>query len=445
AATIIRTFFLEAYTIPTPSMEKSLMVGDYLFVSKVNYGARIPLTPISFPFVQNSLPLTQNTPSYLDWIEYPPIRLPGFSHIQRHDIVVFNFPEGDTVPANISNPSYYSLCRRFGRERVISNQSLDYPNGYSMGLPGKLLLRPVDKEENYIKRCIGTPGDTLTVRHGQVYINGKPDDIPGEAEFYYKVTFTGRMTLYNERLADADNPNEGKQYDVDVNNATVISKSLLNSLDITEAMQPSDDDHSLIFTLTRQNAEKLKSVPGIASVTPSLRDSGNYIPNYDDDIFPSSRHFNWNVDNFGPLWIPKQGTTVKLTIDNLPLYKRIISAYEHNDLQVRNGQIFINGSPASSYTFKMDYYFMMGDNRHNSEDSRYWGFVPYDHIVGKASFVWMSLKKDVPFKQKFRWSRFFTFVNNEGLSHSYLIPFLIIVVLAIAYSYFKNMRKSKQS
>ena len=267
---------------------------------------------------------------------------------------------------------------------------------------------------------------------------------PGEAEFKYKVTFSGNIETYNTRPVDKDNPGEGYQFDIACNNQTAVDKTLLDKMDITEAMEQADEK-SVVFTLTRENADKFKSVTGVASVSLFLRDSGSYIPMYDNDIFPSSRNFKWNVDNFGPLWIPKEGATVKLDTFNLPLYRRIITAYEHNSLEVHGSQILINGAPATSYTFKMDYFFMMGDNRHNSEDSRYWGFVPFDHVVGKASFVWMSLKKNTSLKQKFRWGRFFTLVNNDGLSRSYFIPFLIIVVLAVAYSYFKSIRRGKQS
>jgi signal peptidase I len=444
AATIIRTFFMEAYTIPTPSMEKSMMVGDYLFVSKVNYGARIPMTPISLPFVQSSLPFTKSTPSYLDWLEYPAIRLPGFSHVQRHDIVVFNWPEGDTTTANIDNPSYYALIREYGKEAVLGNQDLG-----GRGVPGAIIARPVDKEENYIKRCIGTPGDTLTIKNSYVYINGKLDSLPTECQFNYLVTGDGVPDVENARQIDPDDRTKGYQYDISYKGETVIDKRLLDKLDITEPIQviPVDPNNQsgdpknikgFLLTLTRQSAEVLRNTPGIKSVTVYAQDSNMQA---DQNIFPSSPNYKWYVDQFGPLWIPKAGSTVKLDIKNIALYRRIITAYEHNALDIGNGKIFINGKPADSYTFKMNYYFMMGDNRHNSEDSRYWGFVPEDHIVGKASFIWMSLKSFVPFKQKFRFNRFFTFINSDGLSRSYLWPFLLIIAIAIGYSTIKNRKK----
>ncbi|HXP49658.1 MAG TPA: signal peptidase I [Bacteroidia bacterium] len=450
AATIIRTFFFEAYTIPTPSMEKSMMVGDYLFVSKINYGARIPMTPISFPFVQSTLPLTKSTNSYLDWIEYPAIRLPGFSHVKRHDIVVFNWPEGDTTTANIDNPSYYALCREFGRDNVINNQQLG-----TRGTPGKVIARPVDKEENYIKRCIGMPGDTLSIKESRVYINGKLDSLPDECEFKYMITGDGVPDVYNVKPIDPTDNTKGYQFNISYKGQTVIDKALLNKLDITEPIEPINADgnyaygdadprtfRGFVLTLTRKNADVLKGIDGIKSVTLYTQDSTKY---YDADVYPSSPNYKWYVDQFGPLWVPKEGSTIKLDARNITLYKRVITAYEHNTLDVRNGKVFVNDKEADSYTFKMNYYFMMGDNRHNSEDSRFWGFVPEDHVVGKASFIWMSLKSNVAFKDKFRWKRFFTFINSEGISRSYLLPFILVIVIAMGYSYVKNRKKETKS
>ncbi len=433
AATMIRTFFFEAYTIPTPSMEKSLMVGDYLFVSKASYGARIPITPISFPFAHSTL--VGNMNSYLEWMIYPGIRIPGFTKVQRHDIVVFNFPEGDTVCTNLDNPSYYWLCREYGRDYILGDKKA-LPNENNV-LPGDLIVRPLDREENYIKRCIGTPGDTLSVKHAQVYINGKPDDFPENFQFRYLVKTKEE-----------------------------ISKSAFEKLDITdEPLTPemTDPYYIYVLSLTKKSAEELSTYPGVLSVTamPNDHDNDPYIvqlhsadhgfgiPRYQDtaihspQIFPYSYHNPWNVDNFGPLWIPKEGTTVKLDTSNLPIYRRIITAFENNTLDVKGGTIYINGSVATSYTFKQNYYFMMGDNRHNSVDSRYWGFVPEDHIVGRASFIWMSLKQNVPFLKKFRLERFFTFVSPSGLSRSYLIPGLLIIIIAIGYGSIKNRMREK--
>ncbi len=455
AATIIRTFFFEAYTIPTPSMEKSMMVGDYLFVSKVEYGARIPMTPISFPFVQSTLPLTKTTDSYLTWLEYPAIRLPGFGHVKRHDVVVFNWPEGDTTYASNDNPSYYELCRENdpdGRAHVLNNDILT--NGTT---PGKISARPIDKEENYIKRCIGIPGDTLTIKDAKVYINGKVDDLPGQCEFKYLITGEGRPEFYNvQKVLDQNDQTVGYQYDISYKGQTVINKDMLSKMDITEPIWPVGPDGVPIYsfldghnhdirgfemTLTQQNADSLRHIIGIKSVTLHVQDST--IPMMPTSIFPNSPNYKWYPDEFGPLWVPKAGATAKLNLKNIAIYRRIISAYEGNALEIKDGKIFINGKETDSYTFKMNYYFMMGDNRHNSEDSRFWGFVPEDHVVGKASFIWLSMKSHVPFKQKFRWGRFFTFINSEGISRSYFIHFLIILALFIGYSTYKNRRKEE--
>ncbi len=431
AATIIRTFAFEAYTIPTPSEEKTLMVGDYLFVSKASYGARIPMTPIAFPFAHATL--VNNINSYVEWLEFPYIRIPGYTKVQRYDAVVFNFPEGDTVCANLDNPSYYYLCRKYGRGAIIGNRTqLEENNGY----PGELIVRPIDRIENYIKRCIAVAGDTIRIKHAQVFINGKEDQLPEYSQFRYIVKSNAE-----------------------------IEASELKKLDITDEVYT---DHLQsgatvsFMTLTKQSAEELRHYPGVESVVPMWDDRSNDetlirwhngigIPRYQDSsqinpqIFPFSPHYPWNVDNFGPLWIPKEGATVKLDTVNLPLYRRIITAFEHNTLDVKGATIYINGAVATSYTFKMNYYFMMGDNRHNSVDSRFWGFVPEDHVVGRASFVWMSLKQNVPFTQKFRFKRFFTFVNPEGLSSSYFLPGLLIIILSFLYFYIKNKRLEKKN
>lgn len=432
AATIIRTFFIEAYTIPTPSMEKSLMVGDYLFVSKASYGARIPVSPLSFPFAQNTLFAHWN--SYLDWLTYPVLRLPGYATVHRHDIVVFNFPEGDTVCTNIDNPSYYALCRDLGRDFIWSDRPIEGLGGRT---PGPVIPRPLDKIEDYIKRCIGTPGDTLTVRHSQVFINGKPDEMPAEAQFKYVVTFTGPTSYAKPRMVEPEN--NGYQFDIYCNGQLVVDEKLLNTMDITEPIYPyNKKPNSYLFTLTQYNADNFRNLLNVQSVTMS-RDSG-----WNEDIFPFSNQYKWNVDSFGPLRLPRKGETFRIDTTNLPLYYRIIGDYEHNTLSVNKGTIYINGKASDSYTFKMDYYFMMGDNRHNSVDSRYWGFVPEDHIVGRASFIWMSIKKNMPFFKKFRLRRFFTFVNPSGISMSFFLPGLFIILISIIYFNIKGRREKKR-
>ncbi len=369
AASIIRVFMIEAYTIPTSSMEKSLLVGDFLFVSKMSYGPKLPNTPLAFPFVHHTMPLTQFTKSYVEWIEWPYYRFPGFTTVKHNDVVVFNYPDGDTVALKQQNSSYYSLVRQLGRERVW-NDKFNF---------GDIVARPVDKRENYIKRCIGLPGDTLQIIDEVVHINGKAVDFPELSQFMYRVKTDG-------------NP---------------INKRLINKLDITEEIQMTETGDQVI-TLTQESAAKLKELPNVLSVEKIIQPKGFWQPY----IFPFDSSYAWNVDNFGPLYIPKAGTTVQLTLANLPLYSRIINAYELNSLDVKDGKIFINGKVTTSYTFKMDYYWMMGDNRHNSADSRFWGFVPIDHIVGKAVFVWLSLDKNKSlFDGKIRWSKLFRVVR----------------------------------
>jgi signal peptidase I len=333
AATLIRAFFIEAYTIPTPSMERSLLVGDFLFVSKVNYGARTPMTPIAFPFAHHTMPLI-GTKAYWDGIELNYHRLPGFSDVKKGDVVVFNYP-----------------------------MEADSP-----------FFRPVDKRENYIKRCQGTPGDTISLVNAQVYVNGKAAPNPPGEQTDYTITTTD-LELNPQVLQDLNISNyEGG---------------------------PS--------TMTKESAVTLKGFSNVKSVTPNISLKG--LSDY--GIFPNSQHlkndhiYNWNVDNFGPVIIPKKGWTVKLDTLTLPIYRRAITVYEGNKLQQVGNDILINGKKTDTYTFKMNYYWMMGDNRHDSADSRFWGFVPEDHIVGKALFIWMSWDDNASFFSKIRWSRLF--------------------------------------
>jgi len=364
AATFIRMFFIEAYTIPTSSMEKSMMVGDYLFVSKDAYGPKLPNTPISFPFVHHTMPFSTTAKSFSTIIHSPYKRLKGFGDVKNDDVVVFNFPEGDTVALKMQDRSYYDLVRSYGRERVRSDERLF----------GEIIYRPVDKKENYIKRCVAIAGDSLKIVNGQAYINGKPQkEIPG-IQLKYIVTING----------------------------TSFNTDALDKLDIsTTEIEGSNSYYKM--SLTASQAKKLGELKFIKSI------QRDYYPADERSLyfFPSDPKYTWTLDNYGPLWIPKKGVTINLTLDNLPVYKRIISVYEENKLEVKDGKIFINGTPATTYTFKMNYYWMMGDNRYNSADSRYWGFVPEDHVVGKASFVWLSLDKNKSFPSNIRWSRFF--------------------------------------
>ncbi|GET22857.1 signal peptidase I [Prolixibacter denitrificans] len=366
AATFIRTFFIQAYTIPSSSMEKSMLVGDYLFVSKMAYGPRMPITPVSFPFVQHTLPLTKAVKSYSDAIQLKYHRLKGFGHVKRNDVVVFNFPEGDTVAVKMQlETSYYQLVRSYGRERVWNDKRAF----------GDIIYRPVDKRENYIKRCVAIPGDSLKIVNGQVFVNGQPQKSISGLQYNYVVTTNG----------------------------TAINPEALDRLHISKA-----DRHrngaQYMFPLTGEDVKKLKKFSNVISVKRMNTPAGRSDPN----IFPfAPKDYPWNVDNFGPIWIPKKGATINLSLKNLPLYRRIIRVYEKNKLAVKDSTIYINDRPADSYTFKMNYYWMMGDNRDDSADSRYWGFVPENHIVGEASFVWLSLDKDKPFPANIRWNRFF--------------------------------------
>lgn len=363
AATILRIFMIEAYTIPTPSMEKSLLVGDYLFVSKVAYGPKIPNTPIAFPFAHHTLPLTKYTKSYVQWIKLNYYRFPGIRTISNNDVVVFNYPDGDTVALQRQNESYYALVRNMGREQVWRNYDV--------------VARPVDKRENYIKRCVGIPGDTLQIIDGKILINSALLPDPEGVQHNYQVMTDG--TQLGPRIFERYN----------ITNWGMVAAGVY------------------ILEMTDAAAKQIESIASIISVEQLSRQTGRAEPY----IFPHNTAFAWNEDNFGPLYIPKKGATAEINTNNIHLYERIIDVYERKDLEVRDGQIFIDGTPATTYTFEMDYYWMMGDNRHNSADSRFWGFVPEDHIVGRAMFVWLSLDKDKTFLSKIRFNKTFRVIK----------------------------------
>jgi len=367
AATLIRTFVFEAFAIPTASMEKSML-------SKVSYGPRLPNTPLAVPFIHNRIPFTR-IPSYLEWIRIPYTR--WFPRpIQRNDVVVFNLPVGDTLIDREDFDSklpYYDVIRSEGRgnpdegRKIVLSNPDDYP----------IRIRPVDKQENFVKRCVGLPGDTLQIRDQVIYINSRAETLPPFSETFYDVRTFGQpiddAVMKEEYQVDIDNPEE-----------------------FIPGSQP-NEYHMLLTTEARQRMLDRKVAKSITADIDSVRVAGR--------VFPYDAYHPWSIDEYGPIWIPKKGSSVELTPENYALYERIIRTYEGNTLQQKNGAIYINGQQTNHYKFKMDYFWMMGDNRHNSLDARSWGFVPEDHIVGKASFIFMSWENGV------RWSRLLKGIN----------------------------------
>lgn len=360
AATLIRTFFFEAYTIPTGSMEGTMLINDYLFVSKLAYGPRIPMTPLAVPLVHNTMPVTGGK-SYSEAVQWKYHRIPGFGHVERNDVVVFNYPAGDTVLADMPETGdFYQACRMYGRDNVLGRF--------------RIITRPVDKKENYIKRCVAIPGDVLEIKNARVYINGQPNVLYPHSKLNYMVKTRGQAPMVDDNLE--------------------MLQSISNS--------------QYIYNLENDQVDEVKKGSNVVSVEPFIQYPAGVAPSDPGEwVFPDDTvNYKWNRDNFGPLTIPKAGTTVTLTPQNIAIYRRVIRNYEGNTLDEQNGKFIINGKETTTYTFKMDYYWMMGDNRHNSLDSRYWGFVPIDHVVGKAWFVWLSYGegglKDMRWKRLFR-------------------------------------------
>jgi len=398
AATIIRMFFIEAYMIPTSSLEKSLLVGDYLFVSKASYGPRMPNTPLAIPFTHTFQGSTFKP--YSDIIKMPYKRLAGLTEIKRNDIVVFNFPVGDTVALEMSAVSYYKIVRnqadylksmdkKLGKEIKSKDAYLDdarkrVRNTYT------IVNHPVDKKDNYVKRCVAIAGDILEIKNGDVYINNeKGKDFKGLQYNYHIETKAGKSlnkkTLFNLGISKEDYSSS----------AMITSNSAIPGY---------------VLPLTKEYAKKISAFKSVLKVTKILDNPGEF----NSDIFPHDSRYKWNNDNFGPLYIPEKGKSIKIDTSNISKYERIIDVYEDNDLKIKDGKVFLNGKEANEYTFKMNYYFMMGDNRSNSADSRFWGFVPEDHVVGKPVFVWLSLDKDKTlFDGKIRWSRLLKVVKED--------------------------------
>lgn len=417
AVYFVNIYFFQNYQIPSSSLEKSLLVGDFLFVSKMSYGPRVPNTPLSMPLAQHTLPVFE-CKSYIEFPQWGYKRAPGFGKVERNDIVVFNFPAGDTVALNKQDEDFYKISYREGR-KVVPSVNMDsltreqqravydlyYAEGRKLVMEnptvfGKIVVRPVDRRENYVKRCIGLPGDNLKIVNGQVYINNVPSKNPENMQLNYFVQTTG----------------------------SYIPDDLFRELGISlddQFLYSSDWDSTLYgqgFTSTNGQGKlnPIYHLPLTKSAYQVLLGNKKLIAKiqkeseeYTEQLYPLNLNTKWNRNNYGPIWIPKKGATIKLTLDNLPIYERPIHAYEGNTLEVKGGKIFINGKQTNSYTFKMDYYWMMGDNRDNSADSRYWGFVPEDHVVGKPILVWLSLDKDRGwFSGKIRWNRLFKLVDN---------------------------------
>ena len=407
-------FFFQNFVIPSSSLEKTLLTGDYLLVSKLAYGPRIPQTPLTMPMTQHTLPII-NCKSYLEYPHWDYRRVKGLGNVEVNDIVVFNYPAGDTVALAQQNQDYYRLAYQIG-DQLLGTQTADttsifpqtivipataallpetsyeeqqriYNNVYAAGAAymrqhpeefGEITSRPTDRRENYVKRCVGLPGQTLQIKNDTVYLDGKPNPEPENVQYAYEVTFK------------QDLPDELKR-----------------ELGITEEdLYAQRNGNTVWMPLTHKVRKQLEARKDIvASIARAVPDAGW--------LYPQNMAKDWTTANYGPLWIPKKGETLRLTLANLPIYERPIRVYEGNSLEVRGGKIYINGKAADSYTFKMDYYWMQGDNRDNSADSRFWGFVPEDHIVGKPLFIWISLDPDYGlFDRKMRWSRFFKWVGD---------------------------------
>ena len=391
AATLVHTYFMQPFTIPTSSLEKTLLVGDFLFVSKFHYGARAPITPVALPMVHDTIPVAK-VRSYVNGPDYPYFRFPGFQKIKRNDIVVFSWPVDTMVD-------------------ILKPQKGTY-------------IKPIDKKTNYVKRCVGLPGDSLEIRNGYVYIDGKQNELPDRAKLQFGYTFRTSKPLDPAYAAER--------------------------FDITD-LYPLDNPPSYrLFQahMTDEAYEKFKNYPNLDTIVSTRSEIGNRAPN----VFPQNQNYPFNTDHFGPIYIPKAGATVAITPESIPFYRQIIEVYEGRELGLNNKisqsgtQVLLNGEPLTEYTFKMDYYWMMGDNRSNSQDARMWGYVPFNHVVGKPVFVWLSIDSNAKgITNKIRWERMFTTVGGDGEPVSYFKYFLILLAGWFIFNFFRKKRKAKKA
>ena len=403
AVYFINLFFFQNYVIPSSSLEKSLLTGDYLFVSKVSYGPRIPNTPLTMPLTQHTMPVF-NTKSYIEWPQWDYKRAKGLGEVELNDIVVFNYPSGDTIVTDLRYQAqdFYGMCMELGMQQYEGDRNVDdltaqqqrdlFMHVYDLGHRyiennsnefGLIDWRPVDRRENYVKRCVGLPGQTLQIKDRIIYLDGKANKEPENAQFTYKVELAiPTMSFVADDYDDF-------RHELGITNEDLAQLAQYGYMPMTKA-----------------TAEALRSHKEICKSVTINTDAQSW------GLYPHTMYTGWTRDNYGPIWIPKKGESIKLDISNIGLYERCIKEYEKNDLEVKNGKIYINGEVANSYTFQMDYYWMMGDNRHNSADSRYWGFVPEDHIVGKPIFIWWSSDPDRGGFSGIRWNRLFRFVDN---------------------------------
>lgn len=433
AATLVHTYIMQPYIIPTGSLEKTLLVGDFLFVSKFHYGSRVPMTTVSFPMVHDTLPVL-NIRSYLKKPQLPYLRLPGLQKIERNEIVVFSWP-ADTV-----------------RQFFVKEAGV---------------RKPIDKKSNYVKRCVAIPGDTLQIIDGLVHIDGEKTQLPQRARVQYVHTLSHNEGISAKKLLDLGYKDFTRTYKIkgitqqsfnvirpyilgttgtSVEDFKVITSSRGLPIEIVQQLRLQVTEvlaRERQLTLTLNEAKELAIQPWVDTVV--RRNQAESIPN--TNFFPNALPYDWNEDNFGPLVLPKKGMQVTLTRENYPIYKKLIREYEKNDFIREADRFYLNGQEVTQYTFKQDYYWMMGDNRHKSEDSRFWGFVPADHIVGKPVFIWFSIEgiNDGIKNWRIRWSRLFTTVGLEGKPRSYFPHFIVIVVLWQLFSWYRKRKVKKET